>query len=126
MTWPRQRHPKPVNLSEILTTTVWVTEQTFGIDLPSVKRYSAIEIRKDSVTVIVRTYKQVIRAAAGRKFWTDEQAMWAYYQRCAHGAMEQHQRKAEKLKRLLEDGISSDTVEIVPMTAMLPGKIRLE
>ena len=118
MVWPRQRHAKPVDLSKLKTFTVWITERFFGQDLPSIKRYAAIEVRATGATVIMREYKQVIKAADFRKFFTDEQQLKDYVLRCASERLEHHRRQVERLEEVLQKG--EIDCEIVPMDAGPP------
>ena len=118
MTWPRQRFPKPLDVSKIQTTPVWITERHFGQDLPSIKRYAAIEVRATGATVLMRAYKQVIKAADFRKFFTDEQQLKDYVLRCVGERLEHYRRQIVRLEQVLQEG--EIDCEIIPMEPRPP------
>lgn len=86
---------------------IWITEETFGIDVPRCEQYTASTIRRNadrivSATVLIRGHTRVIRAAAGRKFWDDETACREYVQRVIRSQIARHQRAIPDLTSQLD------------------------
>lgn len=63
---------------DMKTTTIWITQDHWMHDFPSVNQYEAVRIGTDSVTVRQYGGERVIRKADGRRWFTDRAKMIAY------------------------------------------------
>lgn len=93
-------------------TTIWVTDEVLYADMPTIRQYEAITVRKSGATVRQRGAQVIIRPALGRKVWTDkEEALQHVRDRAEFNAARLRHRLETLEARLQSDDFP---VEVVP------------
>lgn len=95
------------------TRTVWMTFDYLGADVPTVTRYEAVRVAKESITVVSgRGRPQVIRLSSGRRFFTSKDAMLSY---CRYFMIRQVEMKRSQIATLEKQIMRPDLgIEVIP------------
>lgn len=80
---------------------LWVVENSLLSHVPRIEHYMARDIRENGATVVKRGSVHVIKAAAGRRFFSDKAALSAYIRRVLETNKASLERQAARIGEIL-------------------------
>ncbi len=110
---------------------VWVVQSYLGSDSLFIERYELIKLNpKGGASVNCRGGVKHVKAASGRKFFTDEQQFWLYVRNYVANNITRAQRAVtrneEIFKRLAAGDQAAVDIAVIPPEQPVPKKLKLE